>query len=137
MELEDLSGGDRILFNDRATPLEVEEVEEDAVIVAGPKGGEYEIYENDGTLLVCKKGNRRYSSYCEDLRKVGVWKREGDEWRHSMTGARVWLEEDENSFWSVRSDIFEPDNPMYGFSDKEFAVEEAKSIVDSNPSGER
>ncbi|MFB6099692.1 MAG: hypothetical protein ABEK16_00315 [Candidatus Nanohalobium sp.] len=136
MKLEELSEGDRVLFNDRATPLEVEKVDEDAVIVAGPKGGEYELYEDDGTLLVCKKGSRRYSSYCEDLRKVGEWKRDGDEWKHSKTGVRVWLEEDDNGFWTVESDTFEPDNPMYGFSSKEFAVEEAESIVEGNPAGE-
>lgn len=136
MKLEELREGDRILFNDRATPLEVEEIEDDSIVVAGPKGGEYEIYLDDGTLLVCKKGNRRYSSYCKDLRKVGEWKREGDRWLHSMSGAEVWLKEDENGYWRVESDTFEPDTPRYGFSSKEFAVEEAESIVEDNPAGE-
>jgi hypothetical protein len=136
MDLEELEEDDRVLFNDRAQPLEVKEVEEESVIVAGPKGGEYEIYLDEGTLLVCKKGNRRYSSYCEDLRKVGEWIHDGDEWRHSISGARVWLEEDSNGFWRVESDEFDPDNPMYGFSSKEFAVEEAEDIVESNPDGE-
>lgn len=137
MELEKIEEEDRVLFNDRATPLTVEEVTEDAVFVAGPKGGEYEIYEDDGTLLVCKKGNRRYSSYCKNLRKVGTWEREGDEWIHSISGAKIWLEEDDNGFWHVESDGFEPDNPMYGFSSKEFAVEEAERIIENNPDGEK
>jgi hypothetical protein len=135
MNLEDLEEGDRVLFNDRAQPLEVEEVGDDAVIVAGPKGGEYELYEDDGTLLVCKKGNRRYSSYCRELRKVGKWEREGDKWRHSISGAEVRLEEDENGYWRVKSERFEPDNPRYGFSAKEFAVEEAESVIEDNPDG--
>lgn len=136
MKVGELQKGDRVLFNDRAQPLKVEKVNDDAVIVAGPKGGKYELYEDDGTLLVCKKGSRRYSSYCKNLRKVGEWRREGDEWRHSMTGAEVRIEEDKNGFWRVESDEFSPDNPMYGFSDKEFAVEEAKSIIEDNPDGE-
>ena len=135
-ELEDLEKGDRVLFNDRAQPLKVKEIDEDSVIVSGPKGGEYEIYLDEGTLLVCKKGSRRYSSYCKDLRNVGEWVREENEWVHSRSGDRVWLEEDENGFWTVESDTFEVDNPMYGFSSKEFAVEEAESIVNSNPDGE-
>ena len=137
MEIEELEEGDRILFNDRATPLEVEEVKQDGVIVAGPKGGEYELYLDGDTLLVCKRGSRRYSSYCKDLRKVGEWEREGDKWLHSMSGAEVWLEEDENGYWRVESNVFDPDNPRYGFSSKEFAVEEAESIVESNPAGEK
>lgn len=135
-ELKDLESGDRVLFNDRAQPLEVKEVDEDSVIVAGPKGGEYEIYLDEGTLLVCKKGSRRYSSYCEDLRKVGEWVKEEDEWTHSRSDAKVWLEENDNGFWTVESDAFEADNPMYGFSSKEFAVEEAESIIDNHPDGE-
>lgn len=136
MKLEDLEKGDRILFNDRATPLEVEQVKDDGVIVAGPKGGEYELYEDEGTLLVCKKGNWRYSSYCKDLRRVGEWKRNNDKWTHSITGAQISIEEDENGFWQVESDTFDIDNPMYGFSSKEFAEEEVKSILEDNPAGE-
>lgn len=136
MKLEELEEGDRILFNDRATPLEVEEIKDDGVIISGPKGGEYELYEDEGTLLVCKKGNRRYSSYCKNLRKVGEWERNGNEWIHSITGAQIWIEEDENGFWHVESDTFDVDSPMYGFSSREFAEEEVESILDDNPAGE-
>lgn len=136
MKLEDLEKGDRILFNDRATPLEVEEIKNDGIIVAGPKGGEYELYEDEGTLLVCKKGSRRYSSYCKDLRKVGKWERNDDEWIHSITRARIRIEENENGFWHIDSDTFDIDNPMYGFSSREHAKEEVESILDDNPAGE-
>ncbi len=135
MNLEKFEEGDKVLFNDRKTPLEVVEAFEDEIFVEGPNGGEYEIYLDEGTLLVSKKGNRRYSSYCEDLRKIGEWIREDDTWRHSKSSAEVSLEQNENGYWFVRSEKFEVDNPMYGFSSKEFAVEEAEKIIGKNPEG--
>lgn len=135
MNLEKFEEGDKVLFNERKTPLEVVDTLEEEIFVEGPNGGEYEIYLDEGTLLVCKKGNRRYSSYCEDLRKIGEWIREGDTWRHSKSGAEVSLSENENGYWFVRSEKLEVDNPMYGFSSKEFAVEEAEKIVGKNPEG--
>jgi aminoglycoside phosphotransferase (APT) family kinase protein len=134
---KNLEETDKVLFNDRAQPLTVEEVESNFVLVSGPKGGRYEIYVDEGTLLVCKEGGRRYSSYCKNLRKVGEWVRNGDEWSHSISDACVWLEEDENGFWTVGSNVFEPDNPRYGFSSKEYAVEEAEKIIRDNPSGKK
>jgi hypothetical protein len=135
VELEKFEENEKVLFNDRKTPLEVVETSEEEIFVEGPNGGEYEIYLDGETLLVCKKGNRRYSSYCEDLRKIGEWIREGDKWRHSKSGAEISLEQNENGYWFVRSEKFEVDNPMYGFSSKEFAVEEAEDIVGKNPEG--
>lgn len=136
MELEygELEEGQRILFNDRSRPLTVEEVEDDRVLVKGPSGGEYEIYRDDGTTLVCRPGNRRYSSYCEDLREVGEWNREGDSWRHSGTGAELRLERKENGFWTIESDL-DVDVPKYGYSTKEFAEEEAEKYIRNNPEG--
>jgi hypothetical protein len=135
VNLEKFEEGDKVLFNDRKTPLEVVETSEEEIFVEGPSGGEYEIYLDGETLLVSKRGNRRYSSYCKDLRKVGEWERDGDTWRHSKSDAVVSLEENENGYWFVRSEDFEVDNPMYGFSSKEFAEEEAEKIVGENPEG--
>lgn len=137
MEYDDLSEGQRILFNDRKTPLTVEEAEEGRVLVAGPSGGEYEIYREKDVLLVCKPGNRRYSSYCEDLRDVGEWSREGDTWKHSKTGAEIELVKKDNSFWTIKSEKFsdEIDTPMYGYSKKEFAEKDAGKFVENNPEG--
>lgn len=137
MEYSELEEGQKILFNERKTPLTVEKVEEDRVLVAGPSGGEYEIYQEEDALLVCKPGNRRYSSYCKDLRDVGEWNREGDTWKHSKTGAKVTLEKKENGFWTINSEKFGPeiDTPMYGYSNKEFAEEDAEKFVKNNPEG--
>jgi hypothetical protein len=137
MEYSDLSEGQKILFNDRKTPLTVEKVEDDRVLVAGPSGGEYELYKDDDTLLVCKPGNRRYASYCKDLRDVGEWNREGDTWTHSKTGAEVTLKKKDNGFWTINSEKFgsEIDTPMYGYSNKEFAEEDAEKFVNNNPEG--
>ena len=137
MEYKNLSNGQKILFNDRKTPLTVEEVEDDRVLVAGPSGGEYELYKDEDTLLVCKPGNRRYASYCKDLRDVGEWNRGGDTWRHSKTGAKVTLEKKDNGFWTIKSEKFgdEIDTPMYGYSKKEFAEDDAEKFVKNNPEG--
>lgn len=137
MEYSKLSEGQKILFNDRKTPLTVEKVEDDRVLVAGPSGGKYEIYQEEEALLVCKPGNRRYSSYCKDLRDVGEWDREGDIWKHSKTGAKVTLEKKDNGFWTINSEKFGPkiDTPMYGYSKKEFAEDDAEKFVKNNPEG--
>lgn len=137
MEYNDLEEGQRILFNDRKTPLTVEEVGDDRVLVAGPSGGEYEIYTEEDTLLLCKKGNRRYSSYCKDLRDVGEWVREGDRWVHSKSGAILKLVKKENGFWTINSKKFEDelDLPMYGYSSREFAEEDAEKFVGHHPEG--
>lgn len=137
MKLSELEEGDRVLFNDRSKPLKVESVGEDEVTVSGPGGGEYEIYLDDDTLLICRKGNRRYSSYCEDLRSVGEWNRTENCWKHSKTDAKVSMEKKENGFWTVRTEGLEDeiDTPMYGYSDKEFAKEDAEAFVKNHPEG--
>lgn len=137
MNFEELEKGLKILFNDRKTPLTVTEKDEDRALVEGPNGGEYEIFTDDGTLLVSKEGNRRYSSYCKDLRSVGEWRREEDAWSHSKTDAKVSMEKKENGFWTISTEGLEDsiDTPMYGYSDKEFAEEDAQKFVDKHPEG--
>ncbi|QGA80492.1 hypothetical protein [Candidatus Nanohalobium constans] len=136
-ELEGFEEGEKVLFNDRKTPLTVQEVSEEELVVEGPGGGEYEIYFDEDTLLVCRKGNKRYSSYCEDLRSVGEWVRDGDCWRHSKTEAEISIVQNENGFYELESKKFqgELDNPAYGFTNKEAALEEAEKVVESNPEG--
>lgn len=137
MDFEDLEEGIKILFNDRKTPLEVTGKDSERALVEGPNGGKYEIYTDEGTLLVSKEGNRRYSSYCENLRSIGEWNREEDKWRHSKTCAEVLLEKKTNGFWTIRTEGLEYniDTPMYGYSDKEFAEEDAKNFVEKHPEG--
>ncbi|PSH02100.1 MAG: hypothetical protein BRC26_02270, partial [Nanohaloarchaea archaeon QH_8_44_6] len=136
--LKELETGDNILFGDRKQPLEVSKIEEDGVLVTGPSGGKYEIYEENGTRLWSKEGNRRYSSYCKHLRKVGNWVREDDRWKHS-SGTVIELEKNEIGYWMIKSgeiDVEEElDIPRYGYSDKEIAEEEVEKIVKNNPEG--
>ena len=135
---DELESGDKILFGDRKQPLEVSKIEEDRILVAGPSGGEYEIYEEDGTRLWSKEGNRRYSSYCEDLRKVGDWIREDDRWKHS-SGTVIELEKNEIGYWMIEANGLdiedELDTPRYGYSDKETAEKEVGKVVRKNPEG--
>lgn len=138
MELNQFKKGDRILFNERVQPLEVEESEDGVLRVTGPQGAEYEIYTEDGKLLYCKKGNRRYSSYVNELRKTGEWRKTGDSWTHSKTGAEIRLSKNEMGFWTLETDGIDPepiDPPKYGYSDKEFAEEDAEKLVNRNPEG--
>ncbi len=139
---EQLEEGDRVLFNDRKVPLKVVAVEENRVHVEGPHGGEYVIFaaeETDDLLVRNKKSGRRYATYCRDLREVGKWEREGDRWKHSKTGAEIELVEDSSGFWTVKSSDFdleeEIDLPMYGYSDKEFAEEDAEDLMEKHPEG--
>jgi hypothetical protein len=137
-DLEDLEEGDKILFNDRKQPLEVVKVEEDRVLVEGPGGGEYEIYEDDGTLLWSKEGNRRYSSYCKDLRTVGTWEQENNTWEHT-SGTSIKLEKNEIGYWTIKSEGIkveeELDLPKYGYSDKEKAEKDVQKVVRKYPEG--
>lgn len=137
MDFNDLEEGLKILFNDRKTPLEVVEKDDERAIVEGPHGGRYEIYTDEGTLLVSKEGSRRYSSYCDELRSVGEWNREEDTWTHSKTGSKVSLEKEENGFCTIRTEGLEDDidTPMYGYSNKEFAEEDAEKFVEDHPEG--
>lgn len=138
---ENLEEGDKVLFSDRKVPLEVTEVTEDRAVVEGPGGGDYEVFEDDGTLLWSKEGNRRYSSYCKNLRKVGGWKREDDTWRHSKTGNEISITENQMGYWTVESDDFDVENeidlPMYGYSDKEVVEKEVEKFVKDHPEGRK
>ena len=137
MKFEKFEKDDKILFNDRKTPLTIEEVKEEEMKVTGPSGGEYEIYYDGDTRLVAKPGNRKYSSYCKDLRKVGEWIRTEDEWIHSKSEASIKLEKKDNGFWTLKSEKFEDelDNPMYGFSNREAALEEVEKFIENRPEG--
>ena len=134
MELENFEEGDRVLFNDRARPLTVVEAGEE-LLVEGPNGGRYVIYSENDAMLVSRPDNRRYSSYCEDLRKVGEWERSGDRWKHSKTGSLVEIFQMENGFFQLRVEGLEVDLPAYGFTDKESAVEKAEKVVRDRPEG--
>ncbi|MBC5792633.1 MAG: hypothetical protein H8Z69_01195 [Nanohaloarchaea archaeon] len=136
----ELREGDKVLFNDRKQPLEVEKVEDDRALIKGSGGGEYEIYEAEDTdeLLFCSRGKRRYSSYCRELRKVGEWIREGDKWTHT-SGSSVRLEKNEMGYWTVDSEDIDIDReidlPKYGYSDKEEAEKDLEKIVGKYPEG--
>jgi len=137
MKLDNFEEGEKILFNDRKTPLTISEISDGKMLVEGPSGGEYEIYFDEDTLLVCKKGNRRYSSYCKDLRSVGEWVRSENVWRHSVSGAEIRVVEKDNGFWTIKYEKFEGelDNPLYGFTSFEGAVEEVEDFVSGCPEG--
>ncbi|EHK02121.1 hypothetical protein HRED_05588 [Candidatus Haloredivivus sp. G17] len=137
MKFDKFEKDDKILFNDRKAPLTVEQVKEEEMEVSGPSGGEYEIYYDGDTRLVAKPGNRKYSSYCKDLRKVGEWIRTEDEWIHSKSEASIKLEKKDNGFWTLKSEKFEDelDNPMYGFSNREAALEEVEKFIENCPEG--
>lgn len=139
MNLEKFEEGDKVLFNERKQPLEVVQAEDNELTVEGPKGGDYIIYRgDDDSLLYCKKGNKRYSSYVEDLRKIGEWKEEGDTWTHSKTDAEIRLKKNEVGFWTIKSNKIDLDPielPKYGYSNKEFAEEDIQKLVKKNPEG--
>lgn len=132
MDLSELEEGDRILFNDRKTPLKVVAVEEE-VEVEGPKGGEYNLYEEDGDLLVYTR-NRRYSSYVRDLRKTGKWTRNGDTWKHT-SGSTAEIKKNSIGYWTIETSGPEIEVPMYGYSDKEEAVKDLEKAISKNPEG--
>jgi hypothetical protein len=138
VEIEELSKGDRVLFNDRKRPLEVAEVEDGEAVVEGPGGGRYVLYTDEETALVSKEGNRRYSSYLKDLREVGEWNHESENlWKHSNTGAEIRLVEN-NGIWRLESDIdHNIETPGMGYMQRESAVEDVQKIVKKNPEGGR
>lgn len=139
MELKELEEGDQVLFNDRKTPLKVEEVGKNEAFVKGPNGGKYRIrYEKEeDVLLVSAPGNERYSSYCKDLRKVGNWQKEGKLWQHSKSEAKIWLEKTETGYWQIEAENIELDfeRPLYGYNDREVAEEDVEKFVRKNPEG--
>jgi len=138
--VSDLMEGDRILFGDRTTPLEVEEKKEDDALVRGPNGGEYLLYDEEDAKhpLVAKPGNKRYSSYAEDLRRVGEWiKKDTKTWRHTGSDAVISLVKNKTGFWTVETHRFDEnlDVPKYGFSSQEKAKDEVKKVLQDNPEG--
>jgi hypothetical protein len=139
-DLADLEGGDRVLFDERAKPLTVKEVGEEGIIVQGPNGGEYRIYDEEDAkhFLIAKPGKERYASYCRNLRRVGEWEKlDAKTWRHTDTEAEVSVVKNQAGFWTLDVKNFEEelDLPKYGFSDLENAEEEAEKFVEKNPEG--
>lgn len=137
-EIEDLEKGDKILFNDRKKPLEVvEKIEKKEAKVEGPGGATYILYKDGKTDLFASEGNRKYSSYLEDLRKIGQWNTHGrEEWVHSKTGAKIIIE-DNNGLWQVTTEGFSPsmESPLYGFTTEQVAVEHVQKIIEKHPEG--
>jgi len=137
MNLGKFNENDKVLFNERKTPLTVNKASKKSLVVEGPKGGKYKIYFDNDTLLVCKPGNEDYSSYCKDLRKVGEWSRNGDKWVHSKSEALLEIVKKDNGFWTIESEKFEEelDLPMYGYSSKEYAIEDVEKFIGKKPEG--
>lgn len=138
--MEHIKQGDHILFNDRKQPLEVVKAGAEKLLVEGPQGGEYVIFpaeDDPDLLLVAKPGQRQYASTVEDLRVVGHWERKSEEtWKHSGTGARIQLVENDAGNWTLDVDGIDATGlPMYGFLAKEDAIEEAENLVRKNPEG--
>jgi hypothetical protein len=138
--IQELEEGEKLLFKGRKTPLKVSKLEEDRALIEGPQGGEYQIFcaEESEKLLISKPGKRRYASYVENLRKVGKWdEKEENSWEHTSTGARIWLEQKDTGFWTIRSENFDKnlELPKYGFSDLESVEEELQKLVRENPEG--
>lgn len=136
MDVEELEEGNRILFNERKLPLKVIEAGKEAV-VEGPQGGRYVIYRENEELLVSREGNKRYSSYCRDLRSVGHWEKRENVWRHSKTGAKIYLKELESGFWTIDTEGLQNtlETPKYGYSDEESAQKDAEKMIKNNPEG--
>lgn len=142
-EVEDLKifeKGDKVLFEGRSRPLTVEEIKEEAVIIRGPKGGRYQLFEEEDArhFLISKPGNRDYASYAEGVRKVGEWREmEEDRFVHTDTEASAELVKSEADFWTVNVEDLDHDLdlPKYGYSSKEAAREELEKLVEGNPEG--
>ena len=137
--LDKLNEGDRILFDERSQPLEVKELEEQKIIVEGPKGGQYQIFDEDAKhFLISKPGDREYASYIQNLRRVGEWEKlEDRKYRHTDTEASLELLQKDTGFWTIQASKFdtEIDVPKYGFSNREAAEEQLEKILQSNPEG--
>jgi len=136
---ERLKEEDKILFNNRKTPLTVVDVKEDSKIVEGPKKGVYELYLSESDdVLVCRKGDRSYSSYVKELREVGFWKkRDENVWIHSKTDLKIELVQKETGYWFIESNNDKEivDQPLYGFNDFEVAKEVVLDFLDDKPEG--
>lgn len=139
-DLQVLEEGDKVLFDGRAKPLTVEEVKEEAVIIKGPNGGMYQLFDEEDAkhFLISKPGDREYASYAKGLRKIGEWKQmDEDEFVHSNTEASVKLVKSKAGFWTVEVEGLKHDLdlPKYGYSSKDAAREELEKLVDRNPEG--
>jgi len=136
---EKLKEEDKVLFNSRKTPLTVVDIKEDSKIIEGPKKGVYELYLSESDdILVCRKGDRSYSSYVEELREVGFWKKIDEKiWEHSKTGLKIELVQKETGYWFIESNEDKEivDQPLYGFNDLEVAKDVALDFLDNNPEG--
>lgn len=133
-----LEKGEKILFNSRKIPLTVTQVKKDRVLVEGPNGGQYQIYQENESLLISDKDSRRYSSYCQNLRKVGKWKtKEENQYRHTKSGSVIKLERSETGYWHIKTDLDTSnyDMPKYGFNDKEVAEKQLEKIKKDYPEG--
>lgn len=137
--IQNLEQGDKILYEGKSKPLKVKEVKEDKVIIAGPLGGKYQLFEEEDAkhLLVSKPGNKDYASYAKNVRKIGEWIKKEEKYIHTDTEACVKLYKNKVGFWNVKVENIDADfdEPKYGFSNKEKAEEEASKIVEKNPEG--
>ena len=136
--IKELEKTDKILFNSRKTPLTVQKAEQDKILVEGPKGGQYQIYRGNNSLLVSDADSRKYSSYCKELRKVGTWEKENSrKYIHTKTKAYLKLEQNNTEYWHIKTDLntSKYDLPKYGFNDKEVAEEQLEKIKRDNPEG--
>ena len=137
--IQNLEQGDKILYEGKSKPLKVKEVKEDKVIIAGPLGGKYQLFEEEDAkhLLVSKPGNKDYASYAKNVRKIGEWIKKEEKYIHTDTEASVKLYKNKVGFWNVKVENIDADfdEPKYGFSNKEKAEEEASKIVEKNPEG--
>jgi len=138
--LQSLEEGEKILFNDRKTPLTVKNVQENEIEVAGPQGGKYILYREEDAKhpLTAKPGNKKYSSYAKNLRKVGKWQKTGEKtWQHTKTKAEMTVKKNQVGFYTIETRNLdqEIDLPKYGFSDLENALEETHKIIKDNPEG--
>ena len=141
---ENLENGDRILFEGRAKPLEVMQVQEEQIKIRGPSGGKYILFVADkkDRVLISKEDKKDYASYIDNLRKVGKWKQNTENsWKHSKSGAEIKLEKKETGYWTIKTEDFdlqkEIDLPLYGYSEREFAEEEAEKFMKKHPEGSK
>lgn len=138
---DEFDKGEFILYGDKKQPLEVTDVREDRLLVAGPQGGEYVLfYGDDGeTLLEATPGKRQYASVIENLRHVGRWEQQDDgRYVHSASGDTIEVVQEDTGFWTIETTLDDVDLPKYGWTDREDADEKARSLVTdrTDPSGD-
>lgn len=139
-DLSDLEEEDKVLFKGRSKPLKVKELKDNTVIIKGPNGGLYQLFDAEEArdFLISKPGDREYASYAEELRKVGEWKeKDENKYVHSDTEASIELVRNEVGFWTleIKGLDHEADLPLYGYSDRASAEEELEKLIKKNPEG--